>query len=199
MYECTSTCIIRTWLLYSNVFWEHPILEACTPLLCPLLFAAHLAALLPKVDLDSEEYARRVLGRSGTLSEEEKHQVREQHEVRSVDVTEAYEYATALSCRWSFWRDPFCRVQLQLMYDLLSARKKAHEAQMMISSEHTEAAADKGSWNTVLIHVLIRIMNMNWSSTRPVWVWLIQFTYYVRASSNCARGRLLLSTDRLWV
>lgn len=39
------------------------------------------------------------------------------------------------------------RVQLQLMYDLLSARKKAHEAEMMASSQHPETAAaekDKG-------------------------------------------------------
>ena len=66
------------------------------------LCAAHLAALLPKVDMDSEEYARRVLGRRGALSEEEKRQVREQHEVRVVVVTATHrylvEYATALIC-----------------------------------------------------------------------------------------------------
>ena len=124
------------------------------------------------MDLDSEEYARRVLGRNGTLSEEEKRQVREQHEVRAVGVTDAYEYATALTCSWSlFRRDPFRRVQLQLMYDLLSARKKAHEAQMITSFEQTEATADKGSWYTLLIHVLNK-----WTWTGPVWVRLILYS-----------------------
>ena len=42
---------------------------------------AHLAALLPKVDFDDPEYVRRVLGRNGLLTEQEKHQIREQHEV----------------------------------------------------------------------------------------------------------------------
>lgn len=85
---CASSLLIILQLIVLQLTGTMPPVCFTLPVafgICALalLCAEHLAALLPKVDLDSEEYARRVLGRIGTLTEEEKRQVREQHEVRS--------------------------------------------------------------------------------------------------------------------